>query len=864
MFERPEMLWLLVIAPLVAYPGVVSMLRGKLAAGAASAILRLGCFAVLVAMLAGARITATLPARRVQIVALVDRSRSIAPDQAAWIRGQVLDVSRAMDPGDRLGVIGFGRDARLIRPLGDPRLISGQPLDQAHLDRGATDIAAALTAARSLFAADADKRIYLLSDGDQTRGDVAEEIPAMLDDGTRIYASAPPPSAAERIAMTDFRAPQNIRAEQQFNFDIGIESEAPGPAEVQLRLLSDGAPVGGETLALRPGMNRFELPYKLDRPGAYLMSAELAAPSPLDVINPRADAALSAASTPRVLVISQSRPESLLSALKLRHYQVEMVSPRALAEHSADYLPYQLVIIADAPAATISPAAQHALNRYVSDLGGGLIVTGEALRDEHYRGSELEKTLPITFEAQPPPPSREPIAIYLCIDRSNSMSYDSRYPAVRNGQRIRYAKQAAIALLRQLDDTDYAGVIAFDSEPYVLGHLQPLGEDRAELEQRIERLQPGGGTDFKEALEIAQREILQSGIAVREVLLLTDGDTNRQYHDHDALIASYARDKIPVSTIRIGPDLANLNLLQDFAQATGGVFYRVQDIEKLPLLLVGLTRQAMNRRDAGRTSVQMEGHNGILSGISANEIPPIDFYAATRPKDGAQVALRVQRGGKDSPLLAAWQYGLGRSAIFAADPDSLATLSWIRWNRYAEFWSQLVEWTMRDESPGMFAMRLETADDGSIRIGAEKADNAPVTNLICRVTGAGPARDVPMTQSDVSLYTGEIGPLPRGKYVATLMIKAGDNERVLTSRSFASIGQVPADESELRLKPPDIAMLKHLADATGGSFDAPVSAITRHYGRSVTVRKSADNILLPIAFALFLGEVFVRRRFLGN
>ena len=92
------------------------------------------------------------------------------------------------------------------------------------------------------------------------------------------------------------------------------------------------------------------------------------------------------------------------------------------------------------------------------------------------------------FVPQPPPPSREPIAVYLCIDRSNSMSYDSRYPAVRDGERIRYAKQAAIALLRQLDDTDFAGVIAFDSQPYVLAHLQPLGEDRTELENRIERL----------------------------------------------------------------------------------------------------------------------------------------------------------------------------------------------------------------------------------------------------------------------------------------------------------------------------------------------------------------------------------------
>src|ERR1700723_3296692 len=123
-------------------------------------------------------------------------------------------------------------------------------------------------------------------------------------------------------------------------------------------------------------------------------------------------------------------------------------------------------------------------------------------------GGALEKALPVKVVPQPPPPSREPIAVYLCIDRSNSMSYDSGDPAGREGERIRCAKRAASGLPRQLDDTDMAGVIAFDSQPYVLAHLQPLGDDRGELENRIDRLQPGGGTDFKDALEIAEREIL--------------------------------------------------------------------------------------------------------------------------------------------------------------------------------------------------------------------------------------------------------------------------------------------------------------------------------------------------------------------
>ena len=861
MFDRPAMLWLLLLAPLVAYPALIVMRRGAFAAGAASAALRLGCLAVLVAMLAGLRITTTIPARGVEVVALLDDSRSIAPDQFAWMRARVGEVARSMESRDRIGVVGFGRDARLGAALSDPRLLGDVRMKP---DRGATDIAAALTAAQSLFSADADRRILLLSDGNQTRGSAAAEIPALVDDETRVYTAAPPAPEVARIALTGFHAPENVRAEQQFSFDIAIESEAVDPVDAQVRLLRDGDPVGGQHVRLHQGMNSFELPYRMEHAGAYLMSADLTVPPALDTINPRAETALSVAGAPRVLIASEARPESLLDALRVRHYQVEMIAPRALSAKAEDYLPYQLVIIDDAPASALPAPVQHALNRYVAELGGGLVMTGEALRDANYKGGDLEKALPVSFEQQPPPPSREPIAVYLCIDRSNSMSYDSRYPAVRDGERIRYAKQAAIALLRQLDDTDYAGVIAFDSQPYVLGHLQPLGEDRTDLETRIERLQPGGGTDFKDALEIAQREILDSGIPVRQVILLTDGDTNRQYHDHDALIAQFTKDHIPVSTIRIGPDLENLRLLQDFAQATGGVFYRVQDIEKLPLLLVGLTRQAMNRRAQDRTSVEAGASSAILTGIAAKDIPPIDFYASTKAKDGAIVALSVTRAGQGSPLLAAWQYGLGRAAIFAADPDSLATLSWIRWNHYAQFWSQLVGWTMREGAPGMFAIRMRTGADGAVTVEAEKADGKLAPNLVCRITGPGHALDVPMTQTGRSLYSGEIGPLPRGKYVATLMVKAGDIEQALTRREFASAGAIPADAAELRLRPPDLDLLRRLARETGGEFDPAWPSLARHRGRTITMRQSADSILLPLAILLFLGEVFVRRRFLGD
>jgi Ca-activated chloride channel family protein len=863
MFERPEVLWLLLAAPLVAGPGVMAMRAGRRFAGGAAAALRLGLFVILVALLAGLRLPLKVPARRMAVVVAMDASRSIAPDQLQWMRQRVSALRAAMDSRDQLAVLEFGRTTRLVAPLGDPRMAHSTAA-RTGIDPGGTDIAAALTTALSLLPPRAEKRIVLLSDGNETQGHAADELPALIEQGARLYAATPPPSSSGRVALVEFQAPTPVREHASFALRLDVLSEARAPATANVRLLSNGRELGHREIVLQPGFNRFALPYRIDHYGAYLLSAEIHAAPPLITVNPRAETAVSVIVPPRVLVVSTAPPDSLLSALRLRQYEVAQTAPHGLPDKPEAYLAYQAVILVDVTAAALPPAVQAALARYVGDYGGGLIVTGDALRDQNFHKGELEKALPISFAPQPPPPSREPIAVYLLIDRSNSMSYNSRYPAVRDGERIRYAKEAAVALLNQLDDTDYAGVIAFDSEPYVLAHLSPLGENRAELIRRIERLEPGGGTDFKESLEIAEREILASGIPVHQVLLLTDGDTNRQYHDHDQLMADYAKQHIPVSTIRIGPDLENLRLLQDFAKVTGGTFYRVEDIRKLPLLLVRLTHQALSDRRRRQTHLEYAGESSILAGISPREIPPIGLFATTVPKDGAAVPLRIRHGDSTSPLLAAWQYGLGRSAIFAADTDSTASLSWVRWNRYAEFWSQLTSWVMRQGDSGLFSLRVVNAPGGVLRLEAEKADSGPVNNLVCRITGAGGAMDVPMTEAGRAIYTGESAPLRRGKYNVTLMTKDGDTERVLVRREVAVPRAGSADEAELRLRPVNLGLLQQLTRATDGAVGAPAAQVLHHRGTLVTVYRDANPYLLPLVIVLILGEVFVRRRFLGD
>ena len=104
MFDRPHLLWLLLLLPLAAAPGILAMRSGARLAGAAAATLRVLCVVALIAMLAGLRIPGRIAAQSVAVVAAMDESRSVSPDQQAWMRTQIEKLKSTMAPADQLGL----------------------------------------------------------------------------------------------------------------------------------------------------------------------------------------------------------------------------------------------------------------------------------------------------------------------------------------------------------------------------------------------------------------------------------------------------------------------------------------------------------------------------------------------------------------------------------------------------------------------------------------------------------------------------------------------------------------------------------------------------------------------------------------
>src|SRR5439155_20347395 len=438
------------------------------------------------------------------------------------------------------------------------------------------------------------------------------------------------------------------------------------------------------------------------------------------------------------------------------------------------------------------------------------------------------------------------------------MGYNSKVRGLSDGQKMRYARQAATELLNQLQERDLVGVIAFDSEPYTLAPLAPLAEYRAELLRKIAQLQPGGGTDFYAELQTAADQLARSPVTTRHLILITDGDTNRRAADHDPLVATIAQRQISITTIRIGDDTVNLQLLSQMSEKTGGRFYHVEDVEALPQLLVRDTRQAIREKededDKPKEIKPRVGERGqILQGL--DDFPAVEEYMLTKPKNGADVQLYTDIHAEHDPILATWQYGLGKVVAVTFDPSGSGSSDWIRWDGYGKFWSQAVRWAMRDETPWDYRLSVQQRGDRMV-LRAESYDNDEDGVLMARLPRGAQADELTLMPVAPRVYEAALSVKRQGSFPVTVVKRKGGkvvnqkNEIVVAAEATGeSVDQYPQQHRNRDL-------LRELAASTGGRIDPDLNELIsqKREGQKKLVHP-LDNYLIIAGLALLLGDI---------
>ncbi|TAK04390.1 VWA domain-containing protein, partial [bacterium] len=314
------------------------------------------------------------PTEALDVILGVDFSRSVGQEGKEKALDILQEARHMIGPDSRAGLFFFGRQPVWeFFPQSRLNLAEFSP----EVAREETDIQTALESAVAQIGEGRQGKILLITDGNENRGEASRVIPLLRSQGVPVWVLPVSLSRGRNeIYLSDLLLPHQVDSAEGFEVKGAIESLHEARARV--RLLHDGTVQKEEALTLREGTNWVSFKQNLRDRGSHTF--ELLVESPEDTLpeNNRLQGVVEVKGPPRVLYLySQGDSQRWMArVLGVQGYSV-VESP---AEQASLSLPeisaFDLLVLDNVPAYQLSQAKMETIERYVRDLGGGLVVIG--------------------------------------------------------------------------------------------------------------------------------------------------------------------------------------------------------------------------------------------------------------------------------------------------------------------------------------------------------------------------------------------------------------------------------------------------------------------------------------------------------
>ena len=860
-FIYPAALWLLLIIPPLVGLALLGHRRPTRARFWTGLVLRTLLFLALVLSLAGMQVRTRT--EQLTVVFVVDASDSVPAEERARALSFLRTSLQEMPPSDRAAIVVFGADALVERLASEEH---GLAALESVPDTTRTNIATALQLAMALFPAEGAKRLVLLSDGQENIGHALyqAQLAAARDVQIVVVPLGTPPTGIE-VLFDSLEAPTDVRQGQRFELTAHVRSTARIAAT--LRVFADGKLVHSQNVSLREGSNHFLIPLEADEPGFHRYRAQVVPAADTLLQNNEAAAFTVVYGPPRVLLVegSPGEADNLAAALISAQIPAEVVSPEQMPVELAELASYDAVLLVNVPAKALPQGSMETLVAYVRDLGRGLgMIGGEnAYGAGGYLRTPLEKALPVDMDVR----SKEKtpnLALVLAVDKSGSMGrchcaggpLDQVYERVESGlPKVDIAKDAIMRAAEALGPLDYLGVVAFDEKArWALETGQLVSLDQ--LEAAIGNIRAEGQTNIFAGLSVAEESLRSTDARIKHIILLTDGWSLSG--DYATLIEQMKQEGITLSVVAAGGGSADY--LRDLAAQGGGRYYAAPSIHDVPQIFLKETITAVGSYIIEEPFLPLPGvPSPLLKGLDVSRLPPLLGYNGTTPKDTAHVALFTARG---DPLLATWQYGLGRAAAWTSDAKGQWATEWVKWDEFPRFAAQLVGWLLpQPQSEGLDARITLDGAQAVVTIEATDEQNQPRNFLDGTATLIGPdlqTTEIELRQVAAGRYEGRTELAQPGTYM--VQIALSENDQPVGQRTA---GLVVPYSPEYRALDPDPSRLYELAKATGGAvLSQPAAAFVHDLPATERAHQVWPTLLLAVAL-LFPLDVALRRVMLG-
>ncbi len=830
--------------------------RGAWARGRQIAALALRALIVILLVLSLAGLEVVQAGQGLAVVFLVDASDSMPPAAVEAAREYVADSLRTMRPGDQAAIVLFGSDALVERPMSPVREVG--PFESEVLPLN-TDLAEAIRLGLALYPPGMARRMVVLSDGLANVGDAAEAARLAAASGVEIVAVPFAATPGPEVLITGVDVPTRLNEGQVFDVTVTVESSVE--TDAILRILGGGQMLVEQPVALVEGINRYAFSLSAPEPGLAAFRAQII-PAGGDVFyqNNELSAFTQVVGPPRVLIVTQDGPAGqaesahLEQALLEQGLLVDRATGAGLPSDLATLSGYQSVVLVNVPARDLGPRKMRLLQSYVRDLGGGLVTVGgpNAYGPGGYFQTPLEEALPVAMQLKDQ--ERLPqLAVIYVIDTSGSMADFSPggFP------KIELAKEAVLRSIQLLGPLDRVGVVAFETEASWVVPLGPA-ENRAEIAARVGGLRAGGGTDIYAGLLAVSRVFPQDPSQLRHIVLLTDGGASEE-GIRELVQGMYEEHGITLSVIAITAEHEQyVPFIEDLPPLAGGRFHHAYNVDTIPEIFteetIIATRAYLIEHEFFPA---LTASSPILSGIERS--PALLGYVGTSVKP---TALQILATDEDDPLLAAWQYGLGRAVAWTSDATGRWAANWVVWPDFARFWSQAVRWTITAGASQNVEVRVtQEGEQVRIAVDALAEDGSYLNGLAMEASIVSPdlsSQSISLPQVAPGRYEGTFRPGEEGAYfvrVAGADI-TGEGDRPAVAQTS---GWVLAYSPEYRSFEGDPTYLEYIAGLTGGSLVPEPSAVFAHNLRADAASQPVWPWLLLLAAVLLPFDIAIRR-----
>lgn len=738
---------------------------------------------------------------------------------------------------DKVSVIAFGGDTAIELPLTYEK---DKVKFSTNINRNFTDIEKAVDFSIGYFPKNNNRRLVVITDKKENSGDIQNIKNKIEKENINLMIKEVKSNIGQDVEIEKVIIPKGIYKKGNMAAKIKLYSNYKDSGNLKVYL--NNKKILKKNIEIKEGENDFEIIIPIKDENKILLKAEIDFPKDKNTLNNVYTLEKDISKDPKILLIGDKNEDLQNVHRLLKNLNIE--SQKYFSNEVPDDInflsDFNEIILVNTDYQNLPKGFDSNLETAVKEFGSGLMVIGgeNSFALGNYENTKLEELLPVSCNMKNKRKQGDS-GIILLIDCSGSMEDESE-----GVKKIELAKQGAIETIKALEVEDYIGVLGFsDTIDWVVPFQK--AEDKERLIKEVGKLKPKGGTLIIPGLIEGAKTLSSAKTKVKHMILLTDGQAEK--NGFDKYLENMKKNNITLSTVGVGGD-SDKEVLSYLSDSSGGRKYFSNNFKGIPRIFAKETRISQKKYINNEVFTLKEIQNNFNK--KGNVLPQLGGYIGTGIKKGGNLILESP---KEDPILATWNYGMGKVGVWTSDLDGKWSRDWILWQGFEKYWSAIISDLLKNNRKELMDIDINRVGANVEIFGSIKKHNKN-GDLECIVIGPDNKEEkITMYLEEKNKFKGSFSLKDIGKYKFLISLKEGD---CVLDKLEESVYLDYSPEHAIQNNNYNLEQV--LLECNGKYLSGNESVFKENLVNENISYINLDFILLPLVFLIFLVDIFLR------